>query len=681
MTRKTSLRGVGALLACLLFATIAQADTSLLVRMGWESIYRAGRWTPIYVTASDPNPRQVDLELSAPHDGIFAMQIMQSFTIGPQERTFPIYAPVTYDLEQLTVTLRDSNTQKLLARYVRDLSDPQFMVQGQAIRPTDVLIGVSGRKATLNVLRSTTGNNTSVYVGYLEPLLLPAVPCGYDTLDLLVLNQPDLNQLAPEQQQAIADWVRAGGRLLLWPGDAPVAPTGAIQQILPARMGQVRSIDISSAILKKYKLPNRFKQVKGRDLAPADDATSFSMFENDKSIVGYTREIGFGRTIILPIDPSEFFYDHSPAADQFWKPILSRARITIRDQSENNNNGQPIYDYWGDDYRASNAMRQNIELMGSIPGVGSFDFSYVSIVLIGLMTIVGPLDWIVLKRLGRQPWTWATTTGWIALVTIGAIYIGHLFKSGELHYRTLQLIDQADGRSVAKTDVVCIYSPKSQIYNLGGEQDVWWQPVGDLTYYRSGQMHTDLQFHQDYEGNRPMGVAIPVWNLRFLRGDTWTTGPAALDADLKIAPTGRMTGTITNHGDSPFEQIRVAGKKGIYTAGDLVIAPGETKTIDIGLEKPGTTFSTQPVQQPNGYYGYGYGYNDEAMRVDESQLYRTVCDLTANRADAVKSLVESGKRFCIYARMQNPKPEVELGDASKAIEKHWQVVRALVAVQ
>jgi hypothetical protein len=662
--------------ACLFLAGAALAETSLSIRMGWENVYRAGRWTPIYITASDPTPRQVDLELSAPHDGIFAMQIMQSFTIGPQERTFPVYAPTTYDLEQLTVTLRDSNTHKLAARYVRDLSDPSFVLQGQAIRPSDVLIGVSGRKSALNVLRNTTGN-TSVYVGYQEPLLLPAAACGYETLDLLVLSQPDLNGLALEQQQAIADWVRAGGRLLLWPSDAPQAPTGPIQQILPARIGEVQAIDIAPATLKKFKLAARFKQMKGRELTPAEDATSFSIFDQNKSIVGYSRDVGFGRTVVLPIDPSEFFYDRSPAADRFWKPILSQARIAIKDPSENEqqvNNG-----YWGDDYRASNAMRQNIELMGSIPGVGSFDFSYVAIVLIGLMFIVGPLDWIILKRLGRQPWTWATTTGWIALVTIGAIYIGHLFKSGELHYRTLQLIDQADGRSVAKTDVVCIYSPKSQIYNLSGEPEAWWQPVGDLMYYRSGQMHTDLPFHQDYEGNRPMGIAIPVWNLRFLRGDTWATGPAALDADLKIAATGRMTGSIMNHSDSPLEQIRIAGRKGIYTAGDLVIAPGETKAIDIGMEKPGTTFTTQPVQQPNGYYGYGY--DGEVPTVDEAHLYATVCDLTANRADAVKTIVETGNRVCIYARMQNPKPAVTLDNAPQAIEKHWQVVRALVPLQ
>jgi hypothetical protein len=678
MTRKSTRFGAGAVLAFLILTLTARADTSLTVGMGWEGIYRAGHWTPIYITVSDPSTRQVDLEVSAPHDGIFSMQIRQSFTIGPQERTFPVYAPTTYDLEQLTVTIRDSKTRKLLARYVREYGDQPIFLQGQPIRPNDTLIGVSGRKSTLSVLRRPAGGNNNVYVGYLPPLLLPAVACGYETLDVLVLSQPDLSRLEPEQQQAIADWVRAGGSLLMWPSDGPQPQSGALLPVLPCRIGDTQSLSIPPATLKKYKLADRFKQVRSRQLVPAEDAKAFPLFEQDKEIVGYGRNVGFGRAVVLPIDPSEFFFDRSPSADRFWKAILAQARVKIKDDTENDNNNNVNYGYWGDDYRTTNAVRSNIELMGSIPGVGSFDFTYVAIVLIGLMLIVGPIDWMVLKRLGRQPWTWATTTGWIALITIGAIYIGYLFKSGELHYRTLQVIDQADGRAVATTDLVCIYSPKSQIYNLSGDRDVWWQPVGDMMYYRSGAMHTDLPFHQDYEGNRPLGVAIPVWNLRFMRGDTFATAPAVVDAELKVG-SKRLTGTITNHADAPLEQIRIQGRSGVYTAGDLVIAPGETKTIDIGLEKPGTTFTTQPVNQPNGYYGYGY-YGDVGP-VNESRLYATVCDLSSNRADAVKEVVDSGKQLCIYARMQDPKPTVTLEDAPQAIEKHWQVVRALVPVK
>jgi hypothetical protein len=115
----------------------------------------------------------------------------------------------------------------------------------------------------------------------------------------------------------------------------------------------------------------------------------------------------------------------------------------------------------------------------------------------------------------------------------------------------------------------------------------------------------------------------------------------------------------------------------VFDCKNLVIAPGETKTIDAGLEAPGTTFNTQPVDQGNGYYGY-YA---QVAPVDESKLYGTVSDLTPGRADAIKQAVNGGQRVCIYAKMKDPKPTVKLEDGQNPIEKHWQVVRALVPVK
>src|SRR3712207_8616828 len=75
---------------------------------------------------------------------------------------------------------------------------------------------------------------------------------------------------------------------------------------------------------------------------------------------------------------------------------------------------------------------------------------------------------IFLKKLGRQPWTWVTTGGWVALINLGAIYAGHVFKSGELHYRTVELVDQI-GRVHVWTPVKArIRMPSSAFKKLNG---------------------------------------------------------------------------------------------------------------------------------------------------------------------------------------------------------------------
>ncbi len=65
-------RRVGlSLLYILAAAHTAPADVNLKIDLGWDNVYRAGHWTPIFITAWDPTEsrgRNVHLEISSPHD-------------------------------------------------------------------------------------------------------------------------------------------------------------------------------------------------------------------------------------------------------------------------------------------------------------------------------------------------------------------------------------------------------------------------------------------------------------------------------------------------------------------------------------------------------------------------------------------------------------------------------------
>ena len=98
-----------------------------------------------------------------------------------------------------------------------------------------------------------------------------------------------------------------------------------------------------------------------------------------------------------------------------------------------------------------------------------------------MMFVVGPVDWFVLKWMGRQPWTWATTSGWILLVTVGAISIGYLLKSGELHFRTVSVVDESRWQRVAQTTLAAVYSPRTREYTLKFDPQGWWRPAGENT--------------------------------------------------------------------------------------------------------------------------------------------------------------------------------------------------------
>src|SRR6266496_4849962 len=99
----------------LLLCANAWATVQLSVDVGWSNRYRPGDWTPLYVTAAtDGAPRQVVLELYAPTDRRYAMNISQSFAISQAPVTVPIYVPLSYQLDETVLTLRDANSGRRL---------------------------------------------------------------------------------------------------------------------------------------------------------------------------------------------------------------------------------------------------------------------------------------------------------------------------------------------------------------------------------------------------------------------------------------------------------------------------------------------------------------------------------------------------------------------------------------
>jgi len=109
------------LLACLLalLPAAAMARVDLKVDIGWNGAFRAGRWAPVYITASDDTAqpaRNVIIEIVAPHDKTFALHIYNPATIRPNPTTILVYVPLTFQLDETIAMILDPAGNKKLAR-------------------------------------------------------------------------------------------------------------------------------------------------------------------------------------------------------------------------------------------------------------------------------------------------------------------------------------------------------------------------------------------------------------------------------------------------------------------------------------------------------------------------------------------------------------------------------------
>jgi hypothetical protein len=651
-----------AILLAVMVACAARADTTLDVEIGWDHHFRPGRWAPVFVTISDSAPRALLMEVFAPHSGGYGMVIRQQVSASAKETTYVVYLPMPWQASEILVVLRDATTLRWLVQWPEFDQRSGVMMRDFRQGP---MIGTSGRAPALRALEAALPQR-QFGIAHIPPERLPSDAIGYDTFEALILSEPDVPRMSVERQEAIADWVSAGGRLIVWPGEDPWPLASPLVAAMPCTVGENFLLQVEPTHAQSAGVTSDPLHLKARRLAPRPGAVPL-MLLNTPDATGWCANVGFGEVIVLPFDPGSLQFKDHASIQAFYKPLLrSAGSETLWDGSTN---------YYSLEHtsqrRRVTAFSRAADMLGNVPGVGRFGFGYVAGVLIAMMVIVGPLDWFVLKFLGRQPWTWFTTTGWIALITLGAIFMGHVFRSGDLYFRTLRIIDQADGASVAMTDLVCVYSPRTRTYEIQTDQQSWWQP-GSAEYYSSGNMRTDVPFAQSARGNHPQPMTINVWNLRFLLGESISRGPPVIEASLRLeahAESGaRVVGTITNKSASPLRNLCIRSKPGEGPAQDGVPPWHFTRLEGMKID-PGATIAVSAV------LGANWG------SPDNTEIWGYVPDLALDRSQAIdRQLSARDDILCIYAEAENPVPAVGLSDPT-ARRQNWQLIRALVPVQ
>ncbi|MCY2951802.1 MAG: hypothetical protein NTU53_07465 [Planctomycetota bacterium] len=704
--RDAKLCALGAFIALLCLSGTSSANLTMRAQIGWDGVFRVGRWTPIYITLADDQAfpaRNVQLDIIAPHDNTFAMRVRQYVAVRPEASTFILYAPLTFQAGEAVAVVRDAKTGRSLGELPFDSVTASTATYRSswygAESDRDLVIGISGRGNALGLIAGPFywvdkladqqlryGNSPQIRTGFLQPQYLPDASLGYDGLDVLVLNAPDLVTMPLQTQQAIARWVRGGGRLLMWPSAGPVPADSPIIDLLPCKIGQSTAIPLSLDDTKALDLPARQERIAAREIELNPSAKKVSILL-DKALACYGRA-GLGRVAVLSIDASQLGFQDRNNALKFWRPILKNLVAPTIQPTDESNDTNPNNDTGS---RRLAAMEAVVDRLGDVPGIGRFDFSYIAIVMVAMMFVVGPIDWFVLKKLGKQPWTWATTAGWIVLITVGALYIGYIFRSGDLYYRTVRLIDQADDQVVGVMDVAGIYSPKTQVYDLDGAKDAWWEPANldALTpWNRSSRTATEILTGQDTRGNRPQSMVVNIWSLRFMQselGDPAAISPP-LHASLTRTKAGadgkvRIVGSITNRSTALLSGVIIRTAAGLVILPDA-IKPNESAMIDLPINSDNGIFKLQgDTQYSNPRYGRNTinPYSTDVRGPMGFML--ATCDLAVLRSRQIETvLTDQPEMASICAQSQDITPTVKLRhrNAAPPIQQHYQVVRALV---
>jgi hypothetical protein len=385
---------------------------------------------------------------------------------------------------------------------------------------------------------------------------------GFVCLDLLILYDPDWSLFKQNQLNAIVQWVSNGGRLLLVLGSRPLESGNPIAQMLPFEVQQARQTAIAPETLRKWELdPAEPEDIVCWSLTPKPDACFYQTdgIEGEGCLFG-TGYVGFGRVGVLAFDPSTMTDRQKSNSARFW---VSRIAAILRDTYKPSEFGtqegrrelwrQPgrkVYrglsskrsiglaedaeqnpDHRGDEnmYNIGPAQVGNnavMEYLYSISELRPLSIWWVIVLLTLLAVLLGPVDYKVLKRIGRLPLTWVTCSLWIILFSVGAYYGVQALRSGRMQLRVVSVLDGIEGSDYAWSTAYCgLFAPYSDAYKLKGlGERQWWSgiaPVQEHVYAYGRQIGSrNIYCFQHDGGSLPYSLPINIWTMQCLLNES-----------------------------------------------------------------------------------------------------------------------------------------------------------------
>ncbi len=454
--------------------------------------------------------------------------------------------------KQVRLLLRANLNQTVVQIKVIDLQGKQLALNRSNVRVHDsqeILVGVFGGPASSLAGASVPGRDTTIMP--LDPAQLPSTDAELFNFAAIVLQDV---QPTAEQAAALERWVATGGTLIVSGGPNTAELPKALASILPASMSRSNASAVLNS-LNKQSVP-QFAQVelKVNQLEPTAAATILGVGANNEPLLA-SRSLGTGQVLITAFNPSDLPAEVNDR--RVWPVIL-----------------QPqLYRDW------------NVALNPWSMRVAGSDQNLPSVlvfmtILFGYILLIGPINYLILRRLDRREWAWFT----IPLVVVGFVGIMYLaggdLRTGNINVTTINVIDSQLGAQQGRLTV-------NYGFNAGRRGE--WNGSIDSSLIAGNQPVQGFgdegagTIEQTSDGK----TLLPNWQSNI--GDMQTLAAiGAIDVpynfEIKLAKPNSWEGaTITNRSQRTVEYAVVYnGEESIVLP---VLAPGASVTIDNSLNR------------------------------------------------------------------------------------------------
>ncbi len=428
---------------------------------------------------------------------------------------------------------------------------------------------------------------------------LPERPEPLDGLGSMVW-AADASALSDAQRRSLERWIADGGELVVLGGADWQARTAAFSELLPVE-ALAAADGVPQAELAAWA---------GVDESPVAEATVATgtlhpearalLTAEDGTVLVSMRQIGAGRVVLIGSDLATEAHRGWTGAPSLWSRLLP--------------SNAAIEQFWGGfpgREEAENAMSQ---ALSNVPSLEVPPAELLLAVIVAYILLIGPISYVVLRRLDRRELAWITAPVLVVLFTACSYGIGNTLKGGEVIVNQISLVRSSTAGATATVQAYAgIFSPERDTFDLRVEADALMAQLRAANVPNQRQTSTVVADQGD--PGRLRGLSIGVFGFEGIRADAIVEHEPALTVAWG-EDDGNLVGTVTNVGDVPLADVAYISAAGGTRIGDL--GPGEEATFTLRRNMNGSSAS-------DGVYGFG-GFGNAGERERTVMLRRQVID-------------------------------------------------------
>lgn len=437
-----------------------------------------------------------------------------------------------------------------------------------------------------------TAATTQVYTT--DPRTLPGMAQAYDAIDAVVLGDLPYDTLAESQLNALKQYVRQGGLLVVSGGaDLTRLTHPFMADLLPIAPGSPSTVSLSELKARYNLSPSTLgngvgaiggKLKPGAELLLGTDATKLVT----------SKAYGAGKVVYLSFDALTPEMRAWRGAAPFWRDVL-RSGNNLVSATRTLGGNQDSDRYYG----------YNSALADSLAGKQATNAPALSTVggFIGLyILLLVPVSYIVLKKLDKREWSWITAPilivgfSGVSYAIASNIKGGMLTVNSAVVYEGFANSDQWGGYAQ-----MTLYSPKRAAYDISMGAPDANSPYADIAPSEVQASNfqnavSDLTVAHD-KTTTLKNTNVRLWDKRSFEVPVVEDLGGGIEARTRMVGKNREEVTVTNRTKYTLHDCALKYRDQVVKMNNL--APGQTRTHVLPLTAAGKDSDTANI--PGGY--------------------------------------------------------------------------------